>query len=163
MQAKPVVVGTVVLVFLTTVVSGPLVPLVDITADRSFSGDGLGEGRASVGDVTLPGSVAFERGDFGSGSYYLRVDPATIELDDVVGRPIVSYEVSIPALGYSRSAVTVLSSADEGTYELSIDEAAFGPEEITNESYAGELVVDARYGEAEYVLARKNVTIEVIG
>lgn len=161
MRVQPAVVATVAIVVVTTLASGPLVGL-DLTAEHSFSGEGLGEGRATVGDVTMPDRVAFERADFGAGSYYLRVPSATVELSEVVGRPILNYEVSIDELGYTRSTIKVLSSANEGTLELGLDEVAFGRDELEQDSYAGELSVSVRYEGTEHVVATKNVTVEVV-
>lgn len=163
MRVQPAVAATVALVVVVTLASGPLVGLVDLTAAATWSPEDFGEGRAAVGDVTLPDRVVIERGDFGAGTYYLRVPSATVELREVVGRPILSYEVSVESLGYTRSAINVVSSDDVGNYELTLEEIAFGPEQLDGERYAGELTVDVRYGGRLHVLATKNVTIEVVG
>lgn len=163
MNAHPAVVFTVALVVVTTVLSGPVVSAVDLTSERTLEGADLGEGRLTIGDLSVPDDVVIERGDFGAGTYYLRVPSATAELQTVVGRPILSYEVSIRELGFTRSSVSVLSPANEGTYELTLDEAPFGQSEIREDSYAGELSITARYGGTEHVVERRNVTIEVVG
>lgn len=163
MRYHPAVVATVAIILLTTAVSGPAISAVDLTASDSFSGAGLGDGGVTAGDVDLPETMTIERGEFGSGSYYLRVPPATVDLQAVEGRPIVSYQVSVEELGFTRSSVHVVSAGDTGQYELTLEEVAFGQDEIHNESYAGELTVIARYDDAEHVLASHNVTIEVTG
>jgi len=162
MRVQPAIVLTVAVIVLTTIVSGPALSLVDLTASGTLSGTDLGEGSVTVGSVTLPDTVTFERGDFGAGSYYLTVPAATVELDDVVGRPILSYEVTVHDLGFTRSTIEIISAESEGTMELTLDEAAFGEHQIRNQSYAGRLRVDVRYGGQEHVLASKNVTIEVV-
>ena len=162
MKVQPAVAVTVGVVLATTLVSGPLVGFVDLTADQSFSSAGLGEGRATVTDVTFPDRVVIEKGDYGSGSYYLRVGTASATVRDVVGRPILSYELSIPALGNTKSTIQVLSSSDDGEIELGFDEKPFGKDEITADSYAGTLSVAIRYGGEERTVARENVTIEVV-
>lgn len=162
MKGRPVVALTIGIVLATTLASGPFVGAVDLTAEQSFAGGSLGDGRATVSDVTFPDRVTFEHGDFGAGSYYLRAGTATATLQKVVGRPIISYEVSIPPLGYTKSTIQVLSSSSEGRIELQLDETAFGKQEIDNESYAATLAVDVRYGGEERPIATENVTIEVI-
>ena len=162
MKVQPVVAFTVAVVVATTLVSGPLVGFVDLTADQSFSGAGLGEGRATVTDVTFPDRVVIEKGDFGSGSYYLRVGTATAEVSEVVGRPILSYQLSIPALGNTKSTIQVLSASSEGEIELAIEESPYGKDQITADSYEGTLSVAVRYGGQEHAIASENVTIEVI-
>lgn len=163
MRVQPVVAVVVGIVLATTLVSGPLVSAVDLTAEGSLSDADIGDGRVTVGDVTLPDRVVFERGEFGSGSYYLRVPPATAELGEIVGRPIISYQLSIDELGFTTSTVKVLSRSNEGTIELEIDDSAFARDRFENETFTGRLVVDVRYGGRERVIASKNVTIEVVG
>lgn len=163
MTARNVVAIAVGIVLATTLASGPLVGLVDLTGERSFASGDLGEGRATVGDLSLPDDARFERGDFGSGSYYLRVGSATADVREVIGRPILSYELSVPAHGFTTSTIVVLTPAEEGRVELALDETAFGRSEITEERYDGRLSVDVRSGGTERVLVRKNVTVEVTG
>lgn len=163
MRIQPVVAVTVAIILLTTLLSGPAISAVDLTASGSFDGSDLGDGRVTVGEVTVPESAAIERGEFGSGAYYLRVPSATVDLEEVRGRPILSYQVSVDGLGFTRSSVHVLSPSDEGIYELTIDEATFGESEIENESYTGELSITARYDDTEEDVASRNVTIEVEG
>lgn len=162
MRTQPAVIVTVAIVTVTTLVSGPVVSAVDLTDSGTLDGTDLGEGRLTVGDVTVPETVVIERGDFGAGTYYLRVPPATAELQSIAGRPIISYEVSVRELGFTRSGVHVLSAENEGTFEMTLEDAPFGKNEIRNESYVGELSITARYDGQEHVLERTNVTIEVI-
>lgn len=161
MRLNPAVAVTVAVIVVTTLLSGPAISAVDLTGTGSFEGTDLGDGRVAVGNVSLPETVAIERGEFGSGSYYLRVPSATVELREVVGRPILSYQISIDDLSFTRSGVHVLSASNEGTYELTLEERSFGVQEIQNDSYAAELSITARYADTERVVASRNVTIEV--
>lgn len=162
MKVQPAVAVTVAIVVATTLLSGPAIFGVDLTATETFDGSDLGDGRVTVGAVDLPDTVVVERGDFGAGTYYLRVPSATVELREIVGRPIVSYQVSVEELSFTRSNVPVLSPSDEGSYELTIEEAPFGENEVRNESYAGELSVTTRYDDTEHAVATRNLTIEVV-
>lgn len=158
---RGVVYGVIGLVLATTLVSGPLVGAVDFTTapeQRSF-----GSGNATVGDVSLPSSTEITSGRFGSGEYYVLVPDATLTVANVTGTPLLAYQFSIPALGYSRSTTHFVTSSDTGTYELSLKRDAIEPSRVENRSYDGTVTVFLRSNESERRLAERNVTVEVTG
>jgi len=158
---RAVVYGVIGLVLATTLVSGPLVGTVKFTTAPERTS--LNGGDATVGAVTLPSSTEITSGRFGSGEYYVHVPDATLTVANVTGTPLLAYQFSIPAMGYSRSTTHFVTSADAGTYGLSLERDAIEPSRVEKQSYDGTLSVFLRSNESERRLAERNVTVEVTG
>jgi hypothetical protein len=154
--------GTVAVVLAVTLVSGPLVGAVDLTEARDDDTSGeLGFGSVEATIVSLPDDPRLVKGQYGSGAYYLRVGPATVDVSNVEGRPMLVYKLRIPELGYARGTTTFLDGGMSGSQRFSIDEAAVSPEKVTREAYDGELVVLVRSGNESRVIERRPVTVTV--
>lgn len=158
---RGVVYGVLGLVLATTLVSGPLVGPVDFTTAPAQQS--LGNGSATVDDVSLPANTEITSGRFGAGEYYVDVPDATVSLVDVTGTPLLAYQFSIPALGYSRSTTHFVTSSETGTYGLSLERDAFEPSRVEKQTYDGAVTVFLRSNESERRLAERNVTVEVTG
>lgn len=151
--------GVVAIIAVTTVVSGPLVGAVDLTHERSAA---FGTGTATVSVVEMPETITIEPGRFGEDSYYVRVAPATVVIENVTGRPFLVYKLSVDPLRYSRSTLHALDSETAGKFEATIEEDALNPETVPSPgSYDGTLTLILRSGHNETVVERRNVTVEV--
>jgi len=153
----PVVAAAVIV--LGTLVAAPGLGVVDVERDQESNPD-VGTGNVTVADVSLPSTVRFQRGSYGSGSYYLRVPETQIRFESVTGRPVISYELDVPALNYNRQSVYFV---DEGTETLTVtvEEDTFPPETFSQASYDGELELVLRANGTERVLANRTITVEV--
>lgn len=159
---RGLVIGVVAVVVATSLVSGPLVGAVDLTrADRTDPGS-VGTGSATVGDITFPETAELATGRFGAETFYLRIPAATVELQRVIGQPILTYRVSIPDLGFTSESVHFVTERNEGTRQLSLDETTIDPSEVTEETYAGELTVNVRSDAGSRTVANGTVSIEVV-
>lgn len=157
---RAVVYATVALILGVTLASGPLVGAVDFTTEREES-FAPGTGHADVTVTSVPDRASLEKGQFGSGAYYLRVPDATVRIAAIEGQPMLVYKVRIPDLGFTRGTTHFLDGTVDGEMALSMEETTLDPDEIDREAYAAELVVLVRGGEAEDVLYRGNVTVSV--
>lgn len=160
--ARASVWGAIVVVLVVSLASGPLVGAVEFThASENDAPPGSGHARATV--LSTPDSVALEKGEYGSGSYYLRVPDAVVRLEGVSGQPLLTYKLYIRELGYSRGTTHFLSPTSEGRMEVSLSTDAFAPDRIQQEQYRGELILRLRDDRGERTLAEKNVTVVVRG
>jgi len=134
-----------------------LVDLTDQPADRSD----IGEGELKASDVSLPETATLQRDRHGGGVYYLRVPDATVRIDRLSGQPILTYKIRIPQLGHSRESAFFVDENSEERLSLSLEKDTLPPEEITAESYDGELRVVVRSNDGSRVLERRNITVQV--
>lgn len=156
---RVVVYGVIGIVLGTTLVSGPFVGAVDFTTAPERPS--IGDGNATIGEVSLPASAEITEGRYGSGEYYLRVPDASVEVENVSGRPLLAYEISIPAIGYSRTTSHFISPSDTGSYALSLERDSMKRSMVENDSYSGTLRVFLRSNGTEQRLAARNITVEV--
>ncbi|WP_335999503.1 hypothetical protein [Halorientalis halophila] len=147
----------VALILLGTLASGPLA----IASDRNERVDGVGSGSITVEDVTLPETVALRQGRYGEDSYYVDVPDAHVQIAALEGRPVLTYKLAIPELSYTRESAFFLGPETGSKMTLSLQRDQLPPEEVTNDSYAGELRVVDRTGDESRVLANQTVTVEV--
>ena len=156
----------VALVCVTAVVSGPLVPQIDLTESASASGDvqgdgTLGNGSASLAVDSLPAEATLTPGSFDSEAYYLQSPQIEVTAESVTGRPILVCQLDIPALGYSTSRLAFLNESATGPHTFQFETGPFGAEQLDNESYRGELSVFLRANGEKEVIASRNVTVVV--
>jgi hypothetical protein len=156
-RAAPIM--AVGVITLLTLSSGP-VGVVDFTTEQDATA-GLGEGRIVGGSVDMPSTAALQQGGYGSQSYYLQVPDAVLTVERVEGRPVVSYKVNIPELGYSRETAHFLSEGMGPRISLSVEKDTLRPSDVQQDEYAGELLVVSRIDHNSTVLERRNVTVEV--
>lgn len=148
------------LILAVTLVSGPLVGAVDLTHEReNEAAPGSGSANATV--VSVPDRVVLDKGAYGSGSYYLQVPDAVVNLTHVSSQPLLVYKLYIRELGYSHGTTHFLSPRNEGRMSVSLSRDALAPEEIQQDRYRGELLLLVRDDSGDQTLAAKNVTVLV--
>lgn len=159
--ARATVCTTVILILLTTLISGPLVGTVDFTTEheRTFA---PGTGQADITVMAVPERARLEQGRYGSGAYYLRIPDATVQIDAIEGQPMLVYKIRLPELGITHATTHFLDETIDGEMALSIRETTFDPDEINQEIYPGELIILVRTDNSDVVLYRGNVTVDVI-
>ena len=160
-RARRVVGGTVALVLLVVLVTGPLVGAVDLTRERDPTA-GLGQGNATVTVESMPERATLAQGDYGADSYYLRVPAAAVRLSNVSERPLLAYAIDVPNLSYSRTTSHFVSDQSEGRFEVTLQEDTIVASKVQQSSYAAQLRLILR-GDAERTIATRNVTVEVRG
>lgn len=159
--ARVVVRATVLIIVAVTLLSGPLVGVVDLTTEPDR--EGLGRGTASISVVSVPTEdLRFERARYGTGTYTLRVPPAEIYVESVSGNPVLTYKLRLPEMGYVRTSIHALGPEQSGT-RLSVELARHevDPAKIERDSYRGELLLTLR-GARTQVIHRQNVTVAVV-
>lgn len=155
------VAGVVATVLLVSLLSGPLVAGIDLSPppDELQSAQ---TGNATVDVVSAPENARLERGAFGAEApYTLTVPDATVIISNVTGRPLLVYKVRIPELGYQRGTTHFLDASAEGRRSLNLESATL-EEELSQDSYRGELFVILRGDGPERTIYRGNVTVEVV-
>jgi hypothetical protein len=154
----------VALVCVTAVVSGPLVPQVDLTASVSSdtqTDETLGNGSASLTVDSLPAGATLTPGRFDSEAYYLQTPQIEVTAESITGRPILVCHLDIPALGYSTNRLAFLNESATGPHVFEFETGPFGAEQLDAESYRGELSVFLRANGKKEVVASRNVTVVV--
>jgi hypothetical protein len=155
--------GTVAVILVVLVLSGPLVGVVDLTPESRGAAE-LGDGTANVtvvGDPTA--DLAITPGRFGTNVSYLRVPPAVVDVDRVTGRPRLLYLVRVPDLGFERSVTEPLDERTDGRVTLSMSDRAFAHARIRNDSYRATVVVRVQSFGGTRTVYRRNATLPVRG
>jgi hypothetical protein len=156
-RSRAFVAATVAAIVAVAVVSGPAVGFVDLTT-RPL--EGVGQGSATVDDVEAPDTARFDRA-LSSESYVLRVPDARVHVAAIEGRPLVSYKLSLPAMGYSRATTHFLDAGDTGWVPLSLQSETFAAANVTQSRYEAELSLVLRVNDTAQELYRGPVTVEV--
>ncbi|MFD1587977.1 hypothetical protein ACFR9U_13400 [Halorientalis brevis] len=155
-RVRALTIGVILFVLL---ISGPAVGVVDLTPEQS-SPDSLGDGTADVTMASDPAKdLRIDEGRFGTGVYYLRMPPAVVDVSSIEGRPQLTYKVSVPGLDYTDSTSEMVDSTGRTTVHL--DDRAFAPKSIKNDSYRAEVVVRVQSFEMDTVVYHRNVTVTV--
>ena len=158
MHPSRVVAGTVAVILVLTIATGPL-GLYDVPESRAT--DSLGEGNASITVVSAPETIPLEKGRYGNDEYHLRVPDAVITIDNLTGNPILNYNLDIPAMDTSKSSVHFLGQAGEGRYRLSFADSAMAASEVDQGSYRARLEIVVRSNGTERVVYDQPATVEV--
>jgi hypothetical protein len=151
--------GTVALVLLVTVASGPILGSVSFTEQRVTAMD-VAPGNATVGEIDFPTNVTLAAD--GDGRYRYSGTPIRVTFERITGGDVqLTYGLLVPALNVSQSVTQIVSgpTADET---------------VTVEYYSyvrGERVTPGRYEATAYVslveegenelVARETVSVEV--
>lgn len=157
-----IVAAVVGVIVVTSLLSGPVVGVLDVDPADRQSDFAPGEGTATVGNVSVPDHATLAPGEFGAGSYYLEVPAASATVEAVRGRPILSYSIEIDALGYKLGSNHYLSAENQGRIHLTISPASFDPDRFSRERYDGRIAVTLRTTEGSTTLEASNVTVEVV-
>lgn len=160
-EVEYVVAGTVAIVVLVTLVSGPLVGAVDFTDEPDGATFAPGSGEIDATVLSVPERARLEQGSYGSGAYYLRVPAATVDAERITGQPMLVYKLRIPALGYTHGTTHFLNGSNAGELSVTLSEGTVDPESIDREQYEGELLLLTRSDAGERTLSRTNVTVDI--
>lgn len=155
---RSVVAAAALVIVVATLAVGPLlgVATTDDAGERP-----VGDGTATVAVVDVPDDPRFVSGQYGADALYLQLDDATVHVSDVEGRPVVYYELRIPAIGYSLATGSVLSDGTTGQVALTYEGDTFTPNRLTERSYDGTVRVWTRTTDGVDVLHERAVTVEV--
>lgn len=152
---------TTIAILGVVLLSGPLVPFVDVTpAAPSIPSDSPAS--ASITVVSPPSDdfrIASAR--FGAG-IYLYSAPLTVRVERVSGSPTLIYELRIDDLGVTFVSVAFLSEADAGTDQvLQIERSTIEPDRITKETYTGAVELRLRTGNETRLIHQQHVAVTV--
>jgi len=154
--------GTVGVMVLFAVVSGPAVPGVEFAGEPQSQDVNPGVGSLDVSVVHVPDDGYYlQKGEFGTGVYYLNVPEAVVNIDSVEGEPLLTYKIKIDSLGYSRPTVHFLNGSEEGRMNLSIQRDSVDQNLIDQESYEATVLIIHRFRGGTRTVFSKNVTVEV--
>ncbi|MFB6188412.1 MAG: hypothetical protein ABEI57_00875 [Halapricum sp.] len=159
-EAQSVVYGVVGVILLVTLVSGPLVGVVDLTHAQRCTAP-VGSGSASVTVDSLPDRATISKGKFGSEAYYLQVPDGAVRLSNVTGQPLLSYDISIPEMGLTTGPTLFLCAGQARRQTLSIRQRTIDQNELDANSYNATLTVSLRADGNETVVREKPIVVEV--
>lgn len=150
---------TAAVILLASLLSGPLVGAVDLSPEESTVA--LGDGRADVEVVAAPDEGRLDPARYATTGYVLSVPPATVDVSDIAGRPLVVYKLRIPDLSYASVTTHLLDERSTGRRSLPLEKSVLNRTSLPRETYRGELLVVKRVHERDTVLYRGNVTLRV--
>jgi len=157
---------TVLVIVLTTLVSGPIVGAIDFTSE-SEDGDPIlsseTKDKATVEVISNPdGEVALEKGDFGNDVFFLKVPRMSVKPIMVQGNPRITYKIRLPKLRYSRVTSNILGANQRGqVFVLKIQEDTIQKDRISESEYTGELSVTIHDSNGATVVYQTNRTVLV--
>lgn len=158
-----VVSAALAVIFLVSFVSGtPSGEMLLVNANEADENPHeIGSGNATVRVDELPNYARFERGQYGSGAFYLRIPSADVTVVSAEKKPMLVYKIQIAEMSFVRSSVRYIGAASVGPMRLRIQEATFGRDRIQKSTYQGELKVFVRASNREFVIANRSISIEV--
>lgn len=108
--------GVAAAVVATTLLAGPALGITDLTRPTPA----LGDGNATVTDVSVVDGPTIEAGRFGTDVRYLRGPTVRATVDGVSGTPRLIVHLTVPAMDVDESVSTLLVAADRGERRLEI-------------------------------------------
>lgn len=157
---------TVLIVVLASVASGPLVGAVDLTHEQDVLALDPGNGSVTVSNVEVPEDrFGVERGRFGSELHYLQTPPVRVNVSEVEGQPLLTYEVRVEKLGYVGVRTYFLGEDVQrsGGLTVKIPRNQIRSAVESDRTYRAELILSVRETTGRRVIHRQNVTVEVVG
>jgi hypothetical protein len=151
------VIGFVVLL------SGPLVPQVDLTTTPTEKPSPYCEahGNASVTVEDVPREqFSVKQRRFGAGSYYISAPDTTVSVENVQGCPVIVYRLTINDLNYFGQRLYFVTEERNRTVSLSVVKGTFTPSDIGAGPYDGTVTILVR-GDQKRPVYRTNVTVRV--
>jgi hypothetical protein len=138
---------------------GPIVGLGQLsqTEPNVFPGDGS----ADITIVSVPVEGSLDRARYASSGYGLSIPPATVDVSNLSGNPMVVYKFRFPEMDYVTGTNHVLDERFTGRQTLALGEPVLNRTSFGRDTYQGELVVIKRVHECDTVLYRRNVTLRV--
>jgi hypothetical protein len=159
---QAVVVANVVVVAVLAVVSGPLVPVVDLSQSPPGPGSPPGVGTADVTVTGVPDRIVLQRSAFGAGTYHLENADSTVAVAAAEGNPYVEYRVEIPALEETRVRAFGLHGRAGETVRMRFGAYEIQPGVVHNDTYEGRVEISLQSDDYA-ILRQRPVTVEVRG
>lgn len=154
--------GTTVSILLVVILSGPLVPMVDLTSEQGDDDAQARPANASVTvlEVPLEGyTIESQRYEADPGLY---MPPAVVRIDNVTGDPVLVYKLAVPDVGVVAATVYFISETNENA-RLTLDTlpAAVDRNRISRDTYPGRVTLRVRGEFGARVIYAENVTVTV--
>lgn len=147
----------------TTIVSGPLVGVANLTHTESSTNERFGTGTAEINVQFVPTEGAvLQRGSFGSGMYHLEAPSARVSVGAVSGNPYLEYVIEIDALDVVDISTYVLANHEGMDLKLRFRPFEISPQNVEKAQYNGTIIVriqSDRYRE----IVRADIQINVQG
>lgn len=157
--ARPVYLATILTILGILVVSGPLTGGIAFAPTEP---DGFGYGTITLTPQTAPAEITIQTGRFDAGLYVLSVPDTIVHIEHVSGRPLVTYKLNIPEMGYVRQSLHIIDAESTGdTIALSLGETPIEPELLNDDAYTGRLSIETRDDTGTRTTASWNVTVVV--
>jgi hypothetical protein len=157
MRTDRVVVGVVAVCIVgLTLATGP-VGLLDIGTSTGGLDD-PGSGTATIEVLSEPDGVTLEPSDDGQNLLHLSVPATLVDVSNVTGNPILSYQVRLNGAGLSTDTIAFLGDQGPGELEMSFDRRTYQPYEVQNVTDA-DLTLRIRSAETETIF-EKTVPVE---
>jgi len=150
---------TIVSILFVSLLSGPLVDVVDLSPKETTTT--IGEGSAHIEFKSAPTGGQLTKTVYASTGYLLSIPPATLDVSNVSGRPMIVYKLRITELWYVAGTTHVLDEKTSGRYRLKFQDSVVNRTSLPDESYQAELLVIKRAHERDTVIHRDNVTLQV--
>ena len=151
---------TVTLILIISIISGPIVSGIDFTKDPSIQNS---QNRIKIADAQFPESATIRSGRFGTEPMVLDVDPLKVTVIELSGEPLINYKLRIPGLRYTRTAIHMVSDNNIGQpIRLGFEPDTIPSDRVSDDSYNGELQVVARDSRGLRMIARSNISVNVI-
>ena len=150
---------TVGAILVSSLLSGPLVDVIDLSPSEPRAAPG--EGSADIGVVSVPDGGVLAPTGYTDTGYVLSLPPATVRASNLSGNPMVIYKLRVREVGYVASTTHFFGGEPEGHQTLTLEGAVLNRTSLPRETYRGELLVIKRVHERDTVLYRGNLTLQV--
>lgn len=115
-------------------------------------------------DVTIeqkpPAALNLTRERLSAGRYILHVPETVVTVQNVSGRPLLTYKVQLTKLGHSQLSIAELNSGSEGRLSLQLQPMTVNPDRVRNDTYTAEVSIILR-ASGKHVIYQENVTVHV--
>lgn len=151
--------ASTLIILIVLVVSGPLTGGIAFAPDDP---EGFGYGTISLTPQSQPTEVSIYTGRFDAGLLVLSVPDTVVRINQVTGRPLVTYKLNIPEMGYVRQALHIINADSTGdSYVLSLGETPIEPELVDETRYNGTIAIEIRDDRGTRTAYSWNVTVVV--
>lgn len=152
---RATVAGTVLVLVGAAVAAGPLVgvPLLDTEPVEP------GTGTVDVTVEDTPDRATLMAADYDDGGYDLHGPPIPVTIEDLSGRPYLSYTILVPALDHQTTSLLIVE--DAGRIRLTLRPSTLSDEAIRADSYDGTVTIHVIDDDGRRLVTETDVTIEV--
>lgn len=151
--------ASTILIVVVLVVSGPLTGGIAFTLDEPA---GFGYGTIELSPQNPPSEVSIYTGRFDAGLLVLSVPDTVIRIDQASGRPLVTYKLNNPEMGYVRQALHIIDADIAGdSYVLSLGETPIEPELVDQAQSNATISIEIRDDRGTRTAYSWNVSVVV--